>query len=38
ALRFQTIEPTALPVPPLDYAGPVTDYLGTGPKVIRVIR
>ncbi|MCW2842518.1 MAG: hypothetical protein JWN22_434 [Nocardioides sp.] len=38
ALRFQTIEPTALPVPPLDYDGPVTDYLGTGPKVIRVVQ
>jgi Flp pilus assembly protein TadG len=38
ALRFQTIEPSALPVPPLDYTGPVTDYLGTGPRVIRVVR
>ena len=38
ALRFQTIEPKALPVPPLDYTGPVSAYLGTGPKVIRLVQ
>ncbi|MGY2875438.1 hypothetical protein ACVW00_002628 [Marmoricola sp. URHA0025 HA25] len=38
ALRFMTIEPTALPAPPDNYDGPMTDYLGTGPKVVRLVR
>lgn len=38
ALRFMTIEPTALPAVMEGYAGPVTDYLGVGPKIIRLVR
>ncbi|MCW2815936.1 MAG: hypothetical protein JWN84_3391 [Nocardioides sp.] len=38
ALRFMTIEPSALPAVPQDYAGPVSDYIGVGPKVIRLVR
>jgi hypothetical protein len=38
ALRFMTIEPAALPAVPGDYDGPISDYLGTGPKVIRLVR
>ncbi len=38
ALRFMTIEPTALPAVPADYQGPVSDYVGTGPKVIRLVK
>ena len=30
ALRFMTIEPSALPAVPDDYDGPVSDYVGTG--------
>jgi hypothetical protein len=38
ALRFMTIEPTALPAPADDYDGPMTDDLGNGPKVVRLVR
>ncbi len=38
ALRFMTIEPSALPAADPDYAGPISNYLGTGPKVIRLVR
>lgn len=38
ALRFMTIEPAALPQIPNDYNGPVTDYLGVGPKIIRLVK
>lgn len=38
ALRFMTIEPTALPAVPEDYDGFITDYLGSGPKVVRLVR
>ncbi len=38
ALRFMTIEPSALPAVPEDYAGPITDYTGGGPKVVRLVR
>jgi hypothetical protein len=38
ALRFMTIEPSALPAVTPDYKGPISDYLGTGPKVIRLVR
>jgi Flp pilus assembly protein TadG len=38
ALRFMTIEPSALPAPPDNYDGPMTDYLGSGPKVVRLVR
>lgn len=38
AMRFMTIEPSALPAIPDDYDGPITDYTGTGPKVVRLVR
>jgi hypothetical protein len=38
ALRFMTIEPSALPAPPENYDGPMTDYTGTGPKIVRLVR
>lgn len=38
ALRFMTIEPSALPAVPQDYAGPLSDYVGVGPKVVRLVR
>jgi hypothetical protein len=38
ALRFMTIEPSALPAVPDDYSGPITDYTGSGPKVVRLVR
>lgn len=38
ALRFMTIEPSALPAVPENYDGPITDYVGSGPKVVRLVR
>lgn len=38
ALRFMTIEPSALPVVPDDFSGPTTDYLGVGPKIVKLVR
>ncbi|QIG42361.1 hypothetical protein G5V58_05885 [Nocardioides anomalus] len=38
ALRVMNINPGALPAVDPDYAGPVTSYLGSGPKVIRLVR
>jgi Flp pilus assembly protein TadG len=38
ALRFMTIEPASLPQVPTDYSGPVSDYLGVGPKIIRLVK
>lgn len=38
ALRFMTIEPAALPAVPADYAGPMSDYVGVGPKIVRLVR
>lgn len=38
ALRFMTIEPSALPAVPEDYDGFITDYVGNGPKVVRLVR
>jgi Flp pilus assembly protein TadG len=38
AMRFMTIEPSALPAIPDNYDGPITDYTGTGPKVVRLVR
>jgi hypothetical protein len=38
ALRFMTIEPSALPAPPDNYDGPMTDYTGSGPKIVRLVR
>jgi hypothetical protein len=38
AMRFMTIEPSALPAVPDNYDGPISDYTGTGPKVVRLVR
>ena len=38
ATRFMTIAPSALPAVDSDYQGPVTDYLGVGPKIVRLVR
>jgi hypothetical protein len=38
ALRFMTIEPTALPGVPADYQGPISEYVGTGPKIVRLVK
>ena len=38
ALRVMNINPGALPAVDLDYDGPVTDYLGSGPRVIRLVK
>jgi Flp pilus assembly protein TadG len=38
ALRFMTIEPASLPQVPADYNGPMSDYLGVGPKIIRLVK
>ncbi|MDN4172852.1 hypothetical protein QWY28_07875 [Nocardioides sp. SOB77] len=37
AARFMTIAPEALPPVPQDYDGPETEYLGVGPKIIRLV-
>jgi hypothetical protein len=37
AVRFMTIAPDALPPISSSYDGPITDYLGVGPKVIRLV-
>lgn len=36
AARIMTIAPGALPAPAQDYSGPTTDYLGVGPKIVRL--
>lgn len=38
ALRFMTIEPSALPPVPTDWDGPISEYVGVGPRVIRLVR
>jgi hypothetical protein len=38
AARFMTIAPDALPQVADDYDGPLTDYLGVGPKIVRLVR
>ncbi len=38
AARFMTVAPDALPRPGRSYHGPLTDYLGVGPKIIRLVR
>ncbi len=38
AARFMTIAPAALPAIGSDYRGPLTDYLGVGPKIVRLVR
>ena len=36
AARVMTLVPGALPAPPPTYNGPTTDYLGVGPKIVRL--
>jgi hypothetical protein len=38
ALRFMTIEPAALPAIPPNYSGPASDYLGVGPKIVKLVK
>jgi hypothetical protein len=38
ALRFMTLEPSALPAIPADYSGPTSDYLGVGPKIVKLVK
>lgn len=38
AARVMTLVPGALPAVPASYDGPTTDYLGVGPKIIRLTR
>lgn len=38
AVRFMTIEPAALPAVEPDYSGPLSEYLGVGPKIVRLVR
>lgn len=38
AIRFMTISPDALPAVPADYAGPESEYLGVGPRIIRLVQ
>jgi Flp pilus assembly protein TadG len=38
AARIMTIAPGALPAVPRNYSGPTTDYLGVGPKIIRLVK
>lgn len=37
AVRFMTIAPDALPAVPVDYTGPEAEYLGVGPRIIRLV-
>lgn len=37
-MRFMTIEPTSLPPVSTSYSGPLTDYLGVGPKIVRLVK
>lgn len=37
AVRFMTITPDALPAVPADYDGPEAEYLGVGPRIIRLV-
>ncbi|MGZ4486412.1 MAG: TadE/TadG family type IV pilus assembly protein [Nocardioides sp.] len=38
AARIMTLTPGALPAVPDSYTGPTTDYLGVGPKIVRLTR
>lgn len=38
AVRVMNLNPGALPAVDPDYRGPVTDYVGTGPRVVRLVR
>ncbi|WP_300639341.1 pilus assembly protein TadG-related protein [Nocardioides sp.] len=37
AVRFMSITPDALPAVPADYAGPEAEYLGVGPRIVRLV-
>lgn len=37
AVRFLSISPDTLPAVPADYAGPESEYLGVGPRIIRLV-
>lgn len=38
AIRFLTISPDALPAVPAEYTGPESEYLGVGPRIIRLVQ
>jgi hypothetical protein len=38
ALRFMTLDPAALPAASAKYHGPVSDYIGVGPRIVRLVR
>jgi hypothetical protein len=38
AMRFMTIEPTSLPLVDGSYDGPTTDYVGVGPKIVKLVK
>lgn len=38
AIRFMTITPDALPAVPADYVGPESEYLGVGPRIVRLVQ
>jgi hypothetical protein len=38
AARIMTVAPGALPAVPRAYDGPTTDYLGVGPKIVRLVQ
>lgn len=38
AARIMTVAPGALPAVPRNYNGPTTDYLGVGPKIVRLVK
>ncbi|NYG56384.1 pilus assembly protein TadG-related protein [Nocardioides perillae] len=37
AVRFVTISPDALPAVPADYTGPEAEYVGVGPRIVRLV-
>ncbi|GAB3767542.1 hypothetical protein FB382_002403 [Nocardioides ginsengisegetis] len=38
AIRFMTISPSALPAVPADYHGAESEYVGVGPRIIRLVQ
>lgn len=38
AVRFLTLAPSALPAVPADYDGAESEYLGVGPRIVRLVR
>jgi Putative Flp pilus-assembly TadE/G-like len=37
-MRFMTIEPASLPLVPETYEGPTTEYVGVGPKLVKLVK